>query len=222
MKRLSLLALVAVASVLGLNTALAAPAPQGDAARGKTLVYTCAGCHGIPGYENAYPNYRVPMIAGQKQAYIIKALNEYRSGDRKHPTMHAQATSLTDQNIADIAAYLSSLATPDAKLAKNTGKMPAKAQMCASCHGPHGQAGSSAPATTPETPRLAGQYRNYLAQALHEYQTGQRNNAIMKGMASSLSDADIHEVTAYFSSQSSKLSSLKYHIQGASQMGASN
>jgi len=221
MKRLSLLVLVAAASVLGLNPVYAASATKGDAARGKTLVYTCAGCHGIPGYENAYPNYRVPMIAGQKQAYIIKALNEYRSGNRKHPTMHAQATSLTDQNIADIAAYLSSLAPPAVKLASSD-KPPAKVMLCASCHGPHGQAGAAAPATTPETPRLAGQYQNYLAQVLHEYKDGQRNNPIMKGMASSLTDADIREVTTYFSSQPSQLSSLKYHIQGASQMGASN
>ena len=221
MTRLPLLALIAAVSVLGLNTAHAANATKGDAARGKSLVYTCAGCHGIPGYENAYPNYRVPMIAGQKEAYILKALHEYRDGGRKHPTMHAQASSLTDQNIADIAAYLSSLATPDAKLAKaGDAKAPAKAQLCATCHGPHGQA--EVKGADPTTPRIAGQYQNYLAQALHEYQTGQRSNPIMKGMAAPLTDADIQELTTYFSSQPSKLSSLKYHIQGASQMGASN
>ncbi|KGI78440.1 c-type cytochrome [Oleiagrimonas soli] len=110
MTRLPLLALVAAASVLGLNTAHAADATQGNAARGKTLVYTCAGCHGIPGYENAYPNYRVPKIAGQHEQYIIDALHAYRDGDRSHPTMHAQASSLSEQDIHDIAAYLSSLA----------------------------------------------------------------------------------------------------------------
>lgn len=110
MTRLSLLAFVAV-SALGITTVQAANTVKGNKARGKTLVYTCAGCHGIPGYENAYPNYRVPKIAGQHKQYIIDALHEYRSGARKHPTMHAQATSLTEQDIHDIAAYLSSLAT---------------------------------------------------------------------------------------------------------------
>ncbi len=230
MTRLPLLALVAAVSALGLNTAHAASATKGDAARGKSLVYTCAGCHGIPGYENAYPNYRVPMIAGQKQAYIIQALHAYRTGDRKHPTMGAQASSLTDQDIADIASYLSSLATPDPAGAKKAltpdqqkaqaaALAAAKATTCASCHGPHGQAEN---AMDPAPPRLAGQYQNYLAQVLHEYKTGQRNNPIMKGMVAPLSDADIEKITTYFSSQPSKLSSLKYHIQGASEMGASN
>jgi cytochrome c553 len=230
MTRLPLLALVAMVSVLGLNTAHAASATKGDATRGKSLVYTCAGCHGVPGYENAYPNYRVPMIAGQKEGYILQALHEYRDGSRKHPTMHAQASSLTDQDIADIAAYLSSLAMPDPpglhkkltqaeQKALNEKLAQVKATTCASCHGPHGQAEN---AMTPAPPRLAGQYQNYLTQVLHEYQTGQRNNAIMKGMAASLTDADIEKIATYFSSQPSKLSSLKYHIQGASQMGASN
>ena len=90
----------------------AAPAPaalKGDAARGKGLTYTCRGCHGIEGYKNAYPSYKVPKIGGQSQAYLNAALTEYRSGNRKHPTMQAQAQSFSEQDIADIAAYLSSL-----------------------------------------------------------------------------------------------------------------
>lgn len=83
---------------------------KGDPAQGRLEVYSCHGCHGIEGYETAYPQYHVPRIAGQNEQYIIDALNEYRSGARKFPTMHAQASSLTDQQIADIAAYLSSLA----------------------------------------------------------------------------------------------------------------
>ena len=64
----------------------------------------------MPGYTNAYPQYPVPKIAGQNEQYIISALQGYKSGDRKHPTMDAQAGSLSDTNIQDIAAYLSSLA----------------------------------------------------------------------------------------------------------------
>jgi cytochrome c553 len=88
--------------------AAAAPA-KGDATRGKGLTYTCRGCHGITGYKNAYPNYHVPKIGGQSETYLANALTEYREGKRKHPTMQAQAESFSPQDIADIAAYLSSL-----------------------------------------------------------------------------------------------------------------
>ena len=81
----------------------------GSAERGKELTYTCRGCHGVTGYKNAYPAYSVPKITGQSADYISSALNEYRSGARKHPTMRAQAQSFSEQDIADIAAYLSSL-----------------------------------------------------------------------------------------------------------------
>lgn len=105
MTRSQLFVLLSAASLLSIGVAHA----QGDKAAGKTLVYTCAGCHGVPGYENAYPNYRVPRIAGQNEQYLVSALTEYKKGTRKHPTMNAQAESLSDQDIADIAAYLSSI-----------------------------------------------------------------------------------------------------------------
>ena len=91
-------------------TAAAPAAPaSGDAARGKGLAYTCRGCHGVTGYKNAYPSYHVPKIGGQSETYLRNALTEYRTGKRKHPTMQAQAESFSEQDIADIAAYLSSL-----------------------------------------------------------------------------------------------------------------
>jgi len=86
-----------------------APATTGDAARGRQLVYTCQGCHGVEGYKNAYPNYHVPKIGGQTESYLVVALTAYSKGERKHPTMQAQAESFSDQDIADIAAYLSSV-----------------------------------------------------------------------------------------------------------------
>lgn len=89
-------------------TASAAPA-VGDVARGHGLTYTCRGCHGLTGYKNAYPSYHVPMIGGQSETYLRNALGEYRTGKRKHPTMQAQAESFSEQDIADIAAYLSSI-----------------------------------------------------------------------------------------------------------------
>jgi len=88
----------------------AAPATAaGSVERGKQLTFTCQGCHGVRGYKNAYPNYHVPMIGGQSAAYLSNALTEYQKGTRKHPTMQAQAHSFSEQDIADIAAYLSEL-----------------------------------------------------------------------------------------------------------------
>jgi cytochrome c553 len=92
--------------------ALAADPAQplvGDAKKGHQLTYTCQGCHGIEGYKNAYPNYHVPRIGGQSQEYLRNALSEYKADKRKHPTMQAQAESFSDQDIADIAAFLSEL-----------------------------------------------------------------------------------------------------------------
>ncbi len=100
------LLLVSCLALAGLSAPVFA---KGDIAKGKTLAYTCTGCHGIAEYKNAYPSYRVPKIGGQSEAYIIAALNGYKKGERNHPTMKAQARSFSDEDIANIAAYLSSL-----------------------------------------------------------------------------------------------------------------
>lgn len=89
--------------------ATAAPAIQGDAKAGEELIYTCTGCHGVIGYKNAYPNYHVPKIGGQNYQYIVSALSEYKAGTRAHPTMRAQAEGFSEQDIHNIAAFLSSL-----------------------------------------------------------------------------------------------------------------
>ena len=89
--------------------AATAATTAGDAARGRQLVFTCQGCHGVEGYKNAYPNYHVPKIGGQTESYLAAALTAYSKGERKHPTMQAQAESFSDQDIADIAAFLSSV-----------------------------------------------------------------------------------------------------------------
>ncbi len=80
----------------------------GNAEAGKAKANTCMGCHGIPGYNNAYPTYRVPKLGGQSAPYLADALKAYRAGDRPHPTMRAQASDLSDEDIEDIAAFLSS------------------------------------------------------------------------------------------------------------------
>ena len=90
--------------------AAATPAvPVGNAETGRMLTYTCQGCHGVEGYRNVYPHYHVPKIGGQSTEYLVNALHEYRRGSRRHPTMEAQAQSFSDQDIADIAAFLSEL-----------------------------------------------------------------------------------------------------------------
>ncbi len=80
----------------------------GDVENGRKIAYTCTGCHGIPFYQNTYPRYHVPRLGGQNEAYIAAALKAYRSGERSHSTMQAQAGNLSDQDIADIAAYFAS------------------------------------------------------------------------------------------------------------------
>jgi cytochrome c553 len=79
---------------------------EGNAEAGKTKISMCVGCHAIPGYKSSYPTvYQVPMIKGQSAKYIEAALQAYRKGERSHPTMRGIAGSLTDQDIADLAAY---------------------------------------------------------------------------------------------------------------------
>lgn len=103
MLRLALCAtLTLTASALASSPALA----SGDAAKGKIKAYTCSGCHGIAGYKNVYPHYNVPKIGGQSYEYLVGALVAYQKGERKHPTMQAQAESFTAEDIADIATYL--------------------------------------------------------------------------------------------------------------------
>ena len=91
---------------IGMSSAIAA----GDIEAGANKVSMCVGCHGIPNYKTAFPKtYRVPRIAGQKVEYLVSALKAYRGGQRNHPSMKAVAGSMTDQDIADISAYYSSL-----------------------------------------------------------------------------------------------------------------
>ena len=81
----------------------------GDTEKGKLKAFTCTGCHGIPGYNNVNPIYHVPKVGGQNAEYIEAALKGYRTGERKHPTMSAQAESLSDEDIQNIAAYFASV-----------------------------------------------------------------------------------------------------------------
>jgi cytochrome c553 len=177
-----------------------------DAQRGSTKVQMCIGCHGIVGYQADFPQvYKVPKIAGQDAKYIASALTEYRSGDRKHPTMRSIATSLTDQDIADIAAYYAKLGQPDGPVPK-TAEPPIPTQLtsklatCVACHG----ANFSTP-TDGTIPRLAGQHADYLLYSLKAYQVEGnphygRSNAMMNPMAKPLTNTDIEQIADYLAS----------------------
>lgn len=81
-------------------------APAGDAREAHKIIAMCEGCHGIPGYRTAYPDvYHVPKLGGQSATYLANALNAYKAGQRKHPSMRGIAASLSDKDIANLAAY---------------------------------------------------------------------------------------------------------------------
>lgn len=183
-------AIALVACVLGAPPALA----EGVAARGEAIAYSCFGCHAIEGYRNAYPSYRVPKLGGQTAAYLVVALKGYRDGTRSHPTMEAQAASLSDQDIEDVAAYLATLGrdTVDAGGSENVAF-----DLTATCVACHGQDGIG---VSPAWPTLAGQHEDYLEHALNQYRAGERTDPVMSQMAAALTDADVRALAAYYAS----------------------
>jgi cytochrome c553 len=180
---------------LSLTLTMLAPAlaHAADKARGAKLAYTCHGCHGIPNYKNAFPVYSVPKLGGQHAAYMVAALKEYQNQNRAHATMHAQAITHSDQDLADMSAFLSG--TELKPTGRAVGTAPKASQTCVACHGNDGVG------ILPEYPNLAGQHEDYLRRALQNYKTGVRKNAIMAGMAAPLTEKDIEELARYYSSQ---------------------
>ncbi|HEY7642683.1 MAG TPA: c-type cytochrome [Steroidobacteraceae bacterium] len=185
-------ALVAIGLAVGLVTTDAGA--DGDAKRGAVLAYTCHGCHGVPDYKNAFPNYSVPKLGGQNAEYLISALNAYAGGDRAHQTMHSQAATLSDQDRADIAAYLQSqVAQPNKQV---LGTPPPATQTCVSCHGADG-----AKTIGPEYPILAAQYPDYIVHALQDYKSGKRKNPIMAGVIAGIDAKDFEAIAEFFGQQ---------------------
>ncbi len=161
------------------------------------LSSTCLGCHGVVSYNNIYPTYKVPKLGNQHKDYIVSALKAYRSGERSHPTMKAHAANLSDLDIDKIGDYFSSFKTKIA-ISENL-KMIDEANSCVGCHGVDGNS------VVPTFPRIAGQYEDYLYQSLKSYKNGKRNNAIMKGVASTLNDDQMKKLSKYFASQKGML-----------------
>ena len=172
----------------------------------------CVGCHGIIGYQASFPEiHKVPKIAGQSATYIRSALTAYKAGDRKHPTMRAIADSLTEQDMADLAAYYAQLGVKEGDAPPATpAKQPServqalitrdKANACTTCHG--------ANFNTPNdgtVAKLAGQHADYLFVALKSYKVENhaqlgRSNGVMGGQAKKFTNAELKELAGYISS----------------------
>ena len=178
----------------------------GNAEAGAKKTAMCVGCHGIIGYQASFPEiHKVPMIAGQSATYIVSALTQYKGGERKHPTMRAIADSLSEQDIADLAAYYSQLGLKEGDAPPAAAKAPSdtvhalisrdKDNACTKCHG--------ANFNTPNdgtVPKLAGQYADYLYVALKSYKVQNahlgRANGVMGGQAKKYSNTEITAILA--------------------------
>ncbi len=152
--------------------ALTAPAHPGNAAAGKSKTEACAGCHGSAGISAGLPG---PTLAGQTEAYLVEALNAYKSGKRNNPLMKAMVANVSEGDIADVAAYYAGLkcevspnASDQAAAARKAG-----ASVCTNCHGANGVNADHA------APNLVGQSKDYLANALKSYASGTRSHAVM-------------------------------------------
>jgi cytochrome c553 len=188
---------------------------KGDASAGAHKNALCVGCHGIKGFHTAFPQtYRVPKLSGQGAGYMTAALNAYKSGERKHPSMRTLASSLSAQDIADLAAYYESTGL-GTTLDTQAPPAPAKAAdllakgACVSCHG----ANFSKP-VSPAYPRIAGQHNDYLYVALRSYKTTDKSfvgraNPIMAGVAKQFSNAELKVLADYVASLPGELQTLQ-------------
>ena len=159
------------------------------------LSSTWLGCHGVVSYNNIYPTYKVPKLGNQHKDYLIAALKAYRSGERSHPTMKAHASNLSDSDIAKIAEYFSSIKYQEQVTNTADIEMIEEANSCLGCHGADGNS------IIPTFPKIGGQYQDYLYHALKSYKNGERNNAIMSGISSTLNEKQMKKLSKYFSSQ---------------------
>jgi len=201
--RSSGLTLALACSLVAGAAASAQTAPlNGNPVHGKAISYTCLGCHGISGYRNAYPDYSVPELKGQYPEYLAAALQEYRQGLRAHTTMHAQASELSAQDMADIAVYFAGRPLERGATPAGAHTPPPAAAVCVACHGTDGIGVVSM------YPDLAGQHADYIVQALKEYKSGARKNPVMAGMVATLKDSDMKSIAEYYASLRPSLRTL--------------
>ena len=213
-KSLSLLSVLLVACATA--SSVHAQEVKGDAKAGEKKIAMCIGCHGIQGYQASFPEiYKVPKISGQGAKYIVSALSAYKKGDRKHPTMRGVADNLSDQDMADLAAYYESHGKVDGamvqvKAVDGSAKAAelVKKGACVSCHGDN----FSKP-IDPSYPKIAGQYGDYLFVALKAYKTDNnpkvgRANGIMGGVVKQFSNAELKELAGYVSALPGELKTV--------------
>ena len=204
-KTLTTLFALAVASVTAFSHA---QETKGDVEAGKKKIAMCIGCHGIVGYQSSFPEvHKVPMISGQNGKYIAAALDAYRKGERKHPTMRGIADTLTDQDIADVSAYYEQHGKSGVELPAKPAREPSvqvaellKKGACVSCHGDN-----FAKPIDPSYPKIAGQHADYLFVALKSYKVEKntkvgRNNAIMGGISKQFTNAELKALAGYVGS----------------------
>ncbi len=188
---------------------------KGDAQAGAHKNALCVGCHGIQGFHTAFPQtYRVPKLSGQGADYISAALHAYKAGERKHPSMRTLASSLSAQDIADLAAYYESTGTAAALPDRAPAGSAKAAELvtkgaCTSCHGEN----FSKP-ISPAYPRIAGQHNDYLYAALRSYKINDRpmmgrGNPIMGGVAKQFSNEELKVLADYVASLPSQLQTLQ-------------
>jgi cytochrome c553 len=205
MKKLLLTVSALALTCVGTLTAQA-QSLKGDATAGAQKNALCIGCHGIQGYHIGFPEvHKVPKISGQGAGYIRAALHAYKAGERKHPSMRTLAASLSDQDIADLAAYYESNGagvTLPAAAAEGSAKAAELVTKggCTSCHGPN----FSKP-IDPAYPKIAGQYADYLYVALRSYKTNDkpmigRANPVMGGIAKQFSNNELKVLADYMAS----------------------
>lgn len=202
--------LVAAATLSAVALAAHAQGVTGDVQAGQKKAEMCIGCHGIPGYQNSFPEiHKVPMISGQSDKYIVSALTAYKKGDRKHPTMRGIAGSLSEQDMADLGAFYASQVGKPAPDTPRTASTAAAALIekgaCASCHG----ANFSKP-IDPSYPKIGGQHADYLFVALKSYTVEGnsmigRSNGIMAGIAKQYTPAEMREIAKYLSTVEGEL-----------------
>lgn len=173
-----------------------------DPQRGAGVAETCVACHGKTGKEKLRPNF--PLLAGQTATYIYKQMMDYKESRRGHGIMQNFASSMTPQEIADVAAWFQSQSLPPAKQEAVTeravklvgkGDGPRLLPPCAACHGRKGEG------AIVDIPALAGQNTDYFVVTMQAYKSGERGNDIynrMRLIAESLSDEEIDELAAYY------------------------
>lgn len=199
---LSARTVVAAATFFAAVSAAQAQGVTGSADAGKSKAEMCIGCHGIAGYQNSFPEiHKVPKISGQSDKYIVSALTAYKKGDRKHPSMRGIAGSLSEQDMADLAAFYSAQggkAPADApKAASTTAAALIEKGACASCHG-----ANFAKPIDPSYPKIAGQHADYLYVALKSYTVEGnhmvgRSNGVMGGIAKQFKPSEMREIAKY-------------------------